>query len=194
MISPNSPAPSTDLAPLEIRDAVYSRLIELSPACNYERELVTAPRGLLTRGFSRDDIRRFGALPPRVAERDALARKINTELEVDLPVYAASRDGAAVLGVPGFWEGADGQPKFGRANSYGRPRSSFLIGTTKETSKRARSGSAISVASHLTVGSQPPKTSQRKNRAVPVPAVPSTSPCVKASTCPICRCSLPKER
>ncbi|MGA9997686.1 MAG: hypothetical protein WBP93_19885 [Pyrinomonadaceae bacterium] len=121
MISPNSPTQSTDLAPLEIRDVVYSRLIELSPAWNYERELVTAPRGLLARGFSRDDIRRFGALPPRVAERDALARKINAELEADLPVYAASRYGAAVLGVPGFWEGADGQPKLGRATSYGRP-------------------------------------------------------------------------
>lgn len=125
MTSPHSPTPGTDLAPLEIRDAVYSRLIELSPAWNYERELVTAPRGLLARGFSHDDIRRFGALPPRVAERDALARKINAELGVDLPVYAASRHrrrrGAAVLGVPGFWEGADGQPKLGRVTSYGRP-------------------------------------------------------------------------
>ncbi len=121
LTSHHQPAASAGLAPLEIRDAVYRRLIELSPAWKYERELVTAPRGLLARGFSRSDIRRFGALPPRVAERDALARKINAELEADLPVDAASRCGAAVLGVPGFWEGANGVPKLGRATSYLRP-------------------------------------------------------------------------
>jgi len=117
----NRPPSSADVAPLEIRDTVYRRLIELSPAWKYERELVTAPRGLLARGFSRNDIRRFGALPARVAERDALARKIDAELEADLPVYATKVRGAAVLGVPGFWVGADGQPKLGRATSYRGP-------------------------------------------------------------------------
>ncbi|MDQ3756111.1 MAG: hypothetical protein M3371_15440 [Acidobacteriota bacterium] len=121
MTSHNHPASSADLAPLEIRDRVYRRLIELSPAWKYERELVTAPRGLLARGFSQNDIRRFGALPARAAERDALARKINAELEADLPVYAATVRGATVLGVRGFWEGANGVPKLGRATSYQRP-------------------------------------------------------------------------
>ncbi len=115
------PASSVALAPLEIRDRVYRRLIELSPAWKFERELVTAPRGLLARGFSRSDIRRFGALPARVAERDRLARKISAELEADLPAYAASRHGTAILGVPGFWEGANWLPKLGRVTSYRSP-------------------------------------------------------------------------
>lgn len=87
----------------------------------YERELVASEHGMLARGFSRDDLRRFGALPPRVAERDALARMINEMLEGDFPVYAAGSRGAAVYGVPGFWEGAEGHPKLGRATNYKRP-------------------------------------------------------------------------
>lgn len=115
------PTRSSELAPLEIRDAVYSKLIELSPVWRYERELVVSERGLLARGFSRDDLRRFGALPPRVVERDALARMINEMLKDDLPIYAASSRGAAVYGVPGFWEGAEGRPKLGHATNYKRP-------------------------------------------------------------------------
>jgi len=115
------PTRSSELAPLEIRDAVYSKLIELSPVWRYERDLVTSERGLLARGFSRDDLRRFGALPPRVAERDALARMINEMLEDDYPFYAAGRSVTAVYGVPGFWDGAEGRPKLGRATNYKRP-------------------------------------------------------------------------
>lgn len=112
---------SSELAPLEIRDAAYSKLLELSPAWKYERELITGERGLLARGFKAADISRFGAFPARAVERDALAQVINESLTDDLPAYAAQRQGAAVLGIPGFWEGKTGSPRLGRATDYKRP-------------------------------------------------------------------------
>jgi Domain of unknown function (DUF3854) len=111
----------SELAPLEIRDSVYSKLLELSPAWKYERELVTGERGLFARGFGADDVSRFGALPPRVAERDALALVINELLSDELTAYSVERRGATVLGVPGFWEGPGGCPRLGRASDYKRP-------------------------------------------------------------------------
>jgi len=114
-------ADASELAPLEIRDAVYSKLLELSPAWKYERELITGERGLRARGFKAEDVSLFGALPARAVERDALAQVINEALTDDLPAYAAQRRGAAVLGVPGFWEGRAGRPRLGRATDYKRP-------------------------------------------------------------------------
>jgi hypothetical protein len=111
----------SELAPLEIRDSAYSKLLELSPAWRYERELVTGERGLFARGFGAEDVSRFGALPARVAERDALAQIINELLVGELPDYAAGTSGAVVLGVPGFWEGPGGRPRLGRAADYKRP-------------------------------------------------------------------------
>jgi hypothetical protein len=114
-------ADASELAPLEIRDAAYSKLLELSPAWKYERELITGERGLLSRGFSAEDVLRFGALPARAVERDALGQVINESLTDDLPLYAAQCRGAMVLGVPGFWEGRAGSPRLGRATDYKRP-------------------------------------------------------------------------
>ena len=111
----------SELAPLEIRDSVYSKLLELSPAWKYERELVTGEYGLIKRGFGAEEVSRFGALPPRVAERDALALFINELLSDEHPVYAGQKRGAAVLGVPGFWEGHGGRPRLGHATDYKRP-------------------------------------------------------------------------
>lgn len=111
----------SELAPLEIRDSAYSKLLELSPAWRYEHELVTGERGLFARGFGADDVSLFGALPPRVAERDALAQVINELLSGEHPVYAAGMRGAVVLGVPGFWEGPGGRPRLGRPADYKRP-------------------------------------------------------------------------
>lgn len=111
----------SELAPLEIRDAAYTKLLELSPAWKYERELITGERGLLARGFKAADISRFGAYPACAVERDALAKVINECLSDELPAYAAQCRGAVVLGVPGFWEGRAGSPRVGRATDYKRP-------------------------------------------------------------------------
>jgi hypothetical protein len=112
----------TPLAPLEIRHAAYSRLIALSPASRYMRELVTAtPDGLLARGLSPQDASRFGALPPRVTERDQLAHEVGRFVEERFASYAKSRDLSCVIGVPGFWLKNPEQVKLGKDYNYKRP-------------------------------------------------------------------------
>jgi hypothetical protein len=92
------------LAPLEIRNAAYQKLLDLSPAWKYERELVTSrPDGLLARGLLPEDVARFGALPPKRKERDELARKINSFIEERFPQYMQGSGNRGVIGVPGFW-------------------------------------------------------------------------------------------
>ncbi len=112
----------TPIAPLEIRHAAYGRLIALSPASRYERELVTAtPDGLLARGLLPQDVHRFGALPPRVRERDQLARTIDRFIEEQFPAYMKTRELPGGVGVPGFWLKDPTQVKLGKDYNYKRP-------------------------------------------------------------------------
>lgn len=115
----SSPTPPT---PIEIKNAAYQKLIDLSPAWVYERELVTAePDGLLARGLLPQDVLRFGALPPTVEERDELARRISYFIVENFPAYSNEHPGAGVIGVPGFWECSQGRPKLGKDFDYKRP-------------------------------------------------------------------------
>ena len=112
----------TPLAPLEIRHAAYSRLIALSPASCYARELVAAtPDGLLARGLLPQDALRFGALPPRLSERDALARAVSHHIEKLFPEHSKMHQGCGVIGVPGFWLKRGTRAKIGRDYDYKRP-------------------------------------------------------------------------
>ncbi len=112
----------TPLAPIEIRDAAYRKLIELSPAWNYERELVTAqPDGLLARGLTSEDVARFGAFPMSVAERDVLAEVINLSLAERFAADVAATHRSACIGVPGFWQHQGGRIKLGKDYDYKRP-------------------------------------------------------------------------
>jgi len=112
----------TPLAPLEIRHAAYSKLIALSPASCYARELVTAtPDGLLARGLLPQDALRFGALPPGVSERDVLARGVSYHIEKSFPEHARMHKGCGVTGVPGFWLKRGTRAKLGRDYDYKRP-------------------------------------------------------------------------
>lgn len=118
----NTMSSSTPPAPLEIKNAAYQKLIDLSPAWMYERELVVAePDGLLARGLLPQDVLRFGALPPTVDERDRLARRISDFIVERFPAYSNERLCAGVIGVPGFWEDSQGQPKLGKDFDYKRP-------------------------------------------------------------------------
>jgi hypothetical protein len=115
----SEPAP---LAPLELRHAAYEELIALSPASQFAPELVTAtPDGLLARGLLPQDISRFGALPPRVRERDELARAIERFITAQFPDYLAARAFPGVIGVPGFWLKDHQQVKLGKDYNYKRP-------------------------------------------------------------------------
>lgn len=112
----------TPIAPLEIRHAAYHKLIALSPASHYPRELVNAtPDGLLARGLLPQDVHRFGALPPRVRERDELAREIDRFIEERFPAYRERHEQRGVIGVPGFWLKDHTQVKLGKDYNYKRP-------------------------------------------------------------------------
>ena len=65
----NANTQSISLAPLEIRNAVFREFIRLSPASNYIKELVTGPRGLLSRGLLEEHATSYGALPRTKRER-----------------------------------------------------------------------------------------------------------------------------
>ncbi|HEX6625591.1 MAG TPA: hypothetical protein VF064_17885 [Pyrinomonadaceae bacterium] len=120
---PRRPAPGpTAVVPLEVRYAAYQKLIALSPASLYPRELVNAtPDGLLARGLTPQDVHRFGALPPRVRERDELARVIDRFIEEQFPAYVEAHRMRGIIGIPGFWLKGHTLVKLGKDYDYERP-------------------------------------------------------------------------
>ncbi len=58
------------LAPLEVRDFVYGRLIRLSPAALYHGALIAGEKGLLARGLGEERLDDYGALPAEWRERE----------------------------------------------------------------------------------------------------------------------------
>ena len=70
-------------------------------------ELVTGPRGLLSRGIE-DLATSYGALPRTKRERATLAVILNDYVSARFPAYAQSHSGAGVVGVPGFWQELSG--------------------------------------------------------------------------------------
>jgi len=116
--------PSVALAPLEVRNAVYSELIRLSPASNYDRELVSSSKGLLVRGFLQNEIAKFGALPPEMSERDKLSYKLNRFVRKNFSSLAESQRDMPLIGIPGFWQEPGGRVRLWRKVNYDHP---FLI-------------------------------------------------------------------
>jgi len=112
----------TPIAPIEVRHAAYEQLIALSPASHFAPELVTAtPDGLLARGLLPQDVYRFGGLPPRVSDRDELARMIARFIEKQFPAYMETHKLSGVVGVPGFWLKDHAQVKLGKDYNCKRP-------------------------------------------------------------------------
>jgi hypothetical protein len=116
--------PSINLAPLEVRHAVYSELIRLSPASNYDHELVSGPRGLLSRGFLQKEIVKFGALPPELSERDKLSYKLSKFVSNNFSPLAESQHYVPLIGIPGFWQEPSGRVRLWKKVNYEHP---FLI-------------------------------------------------------------------
>jgi hypothetical protein len=90
------------LAPIEIRDFVYGRLIELSPAERYHGLLISGEKGLRARGLSECHFGNYGGLPAGSSERDRIARQLLRETSDQFPCAGSLR------GVPGFWEDGRG--------------------------------------------------------------------------------------
>ena len=94
--------PQSPIAPIEIRDFVYGRLIDLSPATLYPGALIAGEKGLLARGLSERHFGNYGGLPAGSRERDRIARLLLQEINDNFP------DAGLLRGVPGFWENRHG--------------------------------------------------------------------------------------
>lgn len=89
------------LAAPAIRDRVYRKLIELSPA-SFNNEIVNGNGGLLQRGI-RDHFQ-YGSLPKTVKERNILTARLSIELAKE---YGG--DARLFSGIPGFWRDIRGK-------------------------------------------------------------------------------------
>jgi hypothetical protein len=94
--------PRALIAPIEIRDFVYGRLIEISPATLYPGALIAGEKGLLARGLSECHFGDYGGLPAGSRERDRIARLLLQELNGHFT------NAGSLRGVPGFWEDRNG--------------------------------------------------------------------------------------
>jgi hypothetical protein len=90
--------PQSPIAPVEIRDFVYGKLIEHSPATLYPSALIAGEKGLHARGLSEFHFGDYGGLPAGSKERDRISRLLLQEIDSHFP------DGGSLRGVPGFWE------------------------------------------------------------------------------------------
>src|SRR5713226_10202065 len=113
--------PSTEIASIEIRDAVYRELNRISPARKYYPHLVNGPDGLLSRGLLERETRNFGALPPTQKERAQLARQLRKLVIDKFPEYGRLYSYAGVVGIPGFWQDASGIVQLGKPREYKMP-------------------------------------------------------------------------
>ena len=77
--------PQWPIASIEIRDFVYGRLIELSPATLYPDALITGEKGLLARGLDESHFGNYGGLPADSRDRDRLARLLQQEARGRFP-------------------------------------------------------------------------------------------------------------
>jgi hypothetical protein len=90
--------PQSPIAPIEIRDFMYGKLIEISPATLYPGILIAGEKGLLARGLSECHIGNYGGLAAGSRERDRIARLLLHEINDQFPGVGSLR------GIPGFWE------------------------------------------------------------------------------------------
>lgn len=107
-------------APLEIRDFVYSSLIRLSPASDFQ-ELTHGSKGLLERRL--ENTQDYGGLPGSVAERKDLAVKIRLLLNQNFPLFLRQNP-LGLRHVPGFWIDEFGETNLWQKNDYPYP---FLL-------------------------------------------------------------------
>jgi len=113
--------PSIVIAPVEIRDAVYRELIRISPAQKYYPHLVDGPDGLLSRGLLERETHNYGALPPTQKERGQLARQLRKFVIDKFSEYGLRYSYAGVVGIPGFWQDANGIVQLWKPREYRVP-------------------------------------------------------------------------
>ena len=113
--------PPIQIAPIEIRNAVYQELIRRSPAHKYFSQLIDGPHGLVSRGLGKSQLQIYGALPRTQKERSSLARILNKFVTDRFPENALWNFHAGVMGVPGFWQDESGSVQLWKDRDYNMP-------------------------------------------------------------------------
>lgn len=111
------PSKKPELAPIEIRNFVYRKLIELAPATNSEA-ITDGAKGLRERKIL--DFENYGSLPQSFAERCELAKQIRRLINLKFPDYVRKQN-SSVGGFPGFWLDKRGKIKLWTDKNYSIP-------------------------------------------------------------------------
>lgn len=115
---PSYPLPKKPkLAPIEIRDFAYRKLIELAPATN-SNEIIDGKKGLRNRKIL--DFESYGALPQTMAERTAIARKIRNLINRKFPQFVRQTK-SSITSIPGFWLEKNGNARIWHHKDYSCP-------------------------------------------------------------------------
>ena len=112
---PRHPPPRrAELAPLEIRDFAYRKLIELAPATS-SKEIIDGEKGLRARKIL--DFENYGSLPRTQEERRDLAREIRRLINRKYPDFVRQQK-SGVGGLPGFWLDKSGRAQVWLEKDY----------------------------------------------------------------------------
>ncbi|HQU86802.1 MAG TPA: hypothetical protein PKY59_26955, partial [Pyrinomonadaceae bacterium] len=111
------PQKKAELAPIEIRDFVYRKLIALSPATT-SPGIIDGPKGLRCRRILKFED--FGTLPPTFQERRELANIIRVAINRNFPDYVRKFK-SSISGVPGFWIDDKGKSQLWSDKNYPFP-------------------------------------------------------------------------
>ena len=115
---PRRPPPRrAELAPLEIRDFAYRKLIELAPATS-SKEIIDGEKGLRARKIL--DFENYGSLPRTQEERRDLAREIRRLINRKYPDFVRQQK-SGVGGLPGFWLDKSGRAQVWLEKDYSCP-------------------------------------------------------------------------
>ncbi len=115
---PSKPPPKkAELAPIEIRDFVYRKLIARSPASESD-EIINGPKGLRARKIL--DFENYGSLPQTRAERESIAKQIRILINRKFPDFVRKQK-SSVTGLPGFWLDKTGRIQLWSEKDYSCP-------------------------------------------------------------------------
>lgn len=115
---PRRPPPKrAELAPLEIRDFAYRKLIELAPATD-SKEIIDGEKGLRARKIT--NFENYGSLPKTQSERHELAKEIRQSINRKFPDFVRKQK-SGISGLPGFWLDKNGRAQLWSEKDYSCP-------------------------------------------------------------------------
>ena len=105
------------LAPLEIRDFIYTALLRLSPASRFE-SLTLGEKGLFERGLT--NYEDYGGLPCSADERKDLAARARLLLNQNFPSFVRENP-RGIAHIPGFWIDENGEANLWQHRDHTKP-------------------------------------------------------------------------